>query len=231
MVERINPRANGHRSEHGPGGDPLMDEWVPPGGDEPLESPTEPPALHVQPSTAARSAIAAWGGDRPDRSDRSTSAGGFPAYDAVLNQQEPLASDDPRLHDATAPVAVTQLPMVGGALNGQAERALGTVLVEGALLSPRKLEVLRGIQRMLVSVDMDFKLGELALLFKFLSPDQLLAALLVSRGLVSPQQIAALGRIKQELGASGMDHDLETLLIMFQILPAEELRRLRSELS
>jgi hypothetical protein len=80
-------------------------------------------------------------------------------------------------------------------------------------------------------VDMDFRLGELALLFKFLSPDQLLAALLVSRGLVSPQQIAALGRIKQELGGSGMGYDLETLLLMFHILPAEELRALRSELS
>ena len=84
---------------------------------------------------------------------------------------------------------------------------------------------------MLSSVEMDFKLGELALLFKFLSPDQLLAALLVSRGLVSPQQIAALGRIKQEMSSSGMDYDLETLLIMFHILPAEELKALREEIS
>jgi hypothetical protein len=121
------------------------------------------------------------------------------------------------------------LPALAGSLSGE-ERALGAVLVEGALLSPRKLDVLKGIQQMLDSVEMDFKLGELALLFKFLSPDQLLAALLVSRGVVTPQQIAGLGRIKQELGGSGMDYDLETLLVMFHILPAEELRALRKEL-
>jgi hypothetical protein len=84
---------------------------------------------------------------------------------------------------------------------------------------------------MLTTVEMDFKLGELALLFKFLSPDQLLAALLVSRRLVSPQQIAALGRIKQELGGSGINYDLETLLVMFHILSRDELSRLRDELA
>ena len=113
----------------------------------------------------------------------------------------------------------------------QTERALSNVLVEGALLSEQRLDALKGIQQMLASVDMDFKLGELALLFKFLSPDQLLAALLVSRGLVSPQQIAGLGRVKQELSGSGMDYDLETLLTMFHILPVEQLRSLRAELS
>lgn len=112
----------------------------------------------------------------------------------------------------------------------QEDQALGTVLVEGALLSADKLEVLKGIQQMLNSVEINFKLGELAMMFKFLSPDQFLAALLVSRGMVSPQQIAGLGRVKQELAASGMDYDLETLLTMFHILPAEQLRRLRAEL-
>ena len=68
------------------------------------------------------------------------------------------------------------------------------------------------------------------MLFKFLSPDQLLAALLVSRGLVSPQQIASLGRIKQELAATGKDEDLATLLIKFQVLPADQLRALQAEL-
>jgi hypothetical protein len=121
------------------------------------------------------------------------------------------------------------VPAATGSFPG-AERALGDVLVEGALLSPNKLETLQGIQRMLGSASMEFKLGELALLFKLLSPDQLLAALLVSRGLVTPQQIAGLGRIKQELSGSGMDYDLETLLIMFHILPAEDLRALRKEL-
>jgi hypothetical protein len=110
------------------------------------------------------------------------------------------------------------------------ERALSTVLVEGAMLTDQKLEALRGIQQMLTGVGMQFKLGELALLFKFLSPDQLLAALLVSRGLVSPQQISSLGRIKQELAATGKDEDLATLLLKFQVLPAEQLRALQSEL-
>ena len=110
------------------------------------------------------------------------------------------------------------------------ERALSTVLVEGAMLTAQKLEALRGIQEMLGGVGMQFKLGELALLFKFLSPDQLLAALLVSRGLVSPQQIASLGRIKQELAATGKDEDLATLLLKFQVLPADQLRALQAEL-
>lgn len=110
------------------------------------------------------------------------------------------------------------------------DRALSTVLVEGAMLTEQKIEALRGIQQMLTGVGMEFKLGELALLFKFLSPDQLLAALLVSRGLVSPQQIASLGRIKQELAATGKDEDLATLLLKFQVIPADQLRALQSEL-
>jgi len=130
----------------------------------------------------------------------------------------------------TAPVPTpSRLPAVIS--ENPADRALGTVLVDGALLTENKLEVLKGIQQMLSSVDMSFKLGELALLFKFLSPDQLLAALLVSRGLVSPQQIAGLGRVKQELAGSGMDYDLEALLSMFHILPPEQLHRLRAELA
>jgi hypothetical protein len=152
---------------------------------------------------------------------------GFPTYDTATAGGWAAGSDDPHEWDATAPVGA-QLPATAGT---QSERALGSVLVEGALLTPKKLEVLKGIQHMLSSVEMDFKLGELALLFKFLSPDQLLAALLVSRGVVTPQQIAGLGRIKQELSVSGMDYDLETLLIMFHVLPAEELRRLRQELA
>jgi len=111
------------------------------------------------------------------------------------------------------------------------ETALGSVLVEGALLTPNKLETLRGIQTMLASVNMPRKLGELAVMFKFLSPDQLLAALLVSRGLVSPQQIASLGRVKQEMAANGLENDLETLLVHFNILPADQLRTLRQELA
>lgn len=125
-----------------------------------------------------------------------------------------------------APV-VSRLPTLH---NEPAERALGNVLVEGALLSPEKLDALRGIQRLLADVNMDFRLGELALHFQFLSPDQLLAAMLVSRGLVSPQQIAGLGRAKQDLAKSGMDYDLEQLLVKFHILPAEQIHALRAEL-
>ncbi len=126
---------------------------------------------------------------------------------------------------------IASMPTAGASYAGTpTERALSTVLVEGAMLTDQKLEALRGIQQMLTGVGMRFKLGELALLFKFLSPDQLLAALLVSRGLVSPQQISSLGRIKQELAATGKDEDLATLLLKFQVLPAEQLRALQNEL-
>jgi len=133
------------------------------------------------------------------------------------------------LQESTQRIAA--MPTAGAGYTGTpTERALSTVLVEGAMLTDQKLEALRGIQQMLTGVGMQFKLGELALLFKFLSPDQLLAALLVSRGLVSPQQISSLGRIKQELAATGKDEDLATLLLKFQVLPADQLRALQSEL-
>lgn len=111
------------------------------------------------------------------------------------------------------------------------DAALSSVLVEGALLTPGKLETLRGIQTMLTATGQPRKLGELAVMFKFLSADQLLAALLVSRGLVSPQQIASLGRVKQERAAAGQSNDLETLLVQFNMVPAEQLRTLRQELA
>ena len=130
----------------------------------------------------------------------------------------------------TAPMPLpNQLPVVRAST--PTEQTLGSVLVEGALLSEKKLETLQGVQQMLSGVNMNFKLGELALLFKFLSPDQLLAALLVSRGLVSPQRIASLGRAKQDLANSGMDFNLADLLIRFQILPEEQLRRIQSEIA
>ena len=76
---------------------------------------------------------------------------------------------------------------------------MSDVLVEGALLSRQTLDMLKGVRKMLRAQNMQVNIGELAMMFKFLTPDQLLAALLVSRELVSPQQIAALGRKKQEL--------------------------------
>ncbi len=112
---------------------------------------------------------------------------------------------------------------------GQIERSLGNVLVEGQLISPQRLEVAMGIQRLLRGVDIDYRLGEVLLLFKFLTHDQLLAAVLVSRGLVTPAQVASMGRIKQELHAIGMEYDLENLLILFRILTSEQLREIRSE--
>lgn len=207
------------------------DAWVPPGGDEPPQMPAPTTPASPRPGAHERSAAPVGLSGRPTYVQAGDTEVAFPTYDTAMTRQRAFADDDDLgPHDATAPVSI-QLPALTGAPMPASERALGTVLVEGALLSSQKLDVLRGIQHMLSMVDMDFKLGELALLFKFLSPDQLLAALLVSRGVVSPQQIAALGRIKQELGGSGMDYDLETLLIMFHILPAEELRALRKELA
>lgn len=116
------------------------------------------------------------------------------------------------------------------AVPGQVERSLGNVLVEGQLLSQQRLEIALGIQRLLRGADIDYRLGELLLMFKFLTPDQLLAALLVSRGMVTPAQVAAMGRIKQELHNIGMEYDLENLLILFRLLSSEQLREVRSEI-
>ncbi len=160
------------------------------------------------------------------------SSGGLGAASSAASS--PSASFQERYEESTASVAVPPSAVQTQAMMRAptpTETALGSVLVEGALLTPNKLETLRGIQTMLASVNMPRKLGELAVMFKFLSPDQLLAALLVSRGLVSPQQIASLGRVKQEMAASGLENDLETLLVHFNILPADQLRSLRQELA
>ncbi len=114
------------------------------------------------------------------------------------------------------------------ALNGRATRTLGSVLLEGHLVPQSRLEVAQNIQRMLRGVDLNYQLGEILLMFKLLTPDQLLAASLVSYGLISTQQIAALGRIRQELHAIGLEYDLENLLILFRILTPEQLREVRS---
>ena len=71
-------------------------------------------------------------------------------------------------------------------------------------------------QRMLRGVDMNYQLGEILLMFKLLTPDQLLAASLVSYGLITTTQISALGRIRQELHSIGLEYDLENLLILFR---------------
>jgi hypothetical protein len=113
-------------------------------------------------------------------------------------------------------------------LNGRATRSLGSVLLAGHLVPENRLEVAQQIQRMLSGVDMNYQLGEILLMFKLLTPDQLLAASLVSYGLITTQQISALGRIRQELHAIGLEYDLENLLILFRILTPEQIREAKS---
>ena len=114
------------------------------------------------------------------------------------------------------------------ALQGRATRTLGSVLLEGHLVPQSRLEVAQNIQRMLRGVDLNYQLGEILLMFKLLTPDQLLAASLVSYGLITTQQIVALGHIRQELHSIGLEYDLENLLILFRILTPEQLREVRS---
>ncbi len=116
-------------------------------------------------------------------------------------------------------------------LSGRATRSLGSVLLEGHLVPQHRLEVAQHIQRMLRGVDMNYQLGEILLMFKLLTPDQLLAASLVSYGLISTMQISALGRIRQELHAIGLEYDLESLLVLFRILSPEQLREVRASWS
>ena len=116
-------------------------------------------------------------------------------------------------------------------LSGRATRSLGSVLLEGHLVPQHRLEVAQNIQRMLRGVDMNYQLGEILLMFKLLTPDQLLAASLVSYGLISATQISALGRIRQELHAINLEYDLESLLVLFRILTPDQLREVRASWS
>jgi hypothetical protein len=116
-------------------------------------------------------------------------------------------------------------------LNGRATRSLGSVLLEGHLVPQERLQVAQHVQRMLRGVDLNYQLGEILLMFKLLTPDQLLAASLVSYGMISTMQISGLGRIRQELHAMGLEYDLESLLILFRILTPEQLREVRASWS
>ena len=80
---------------------------------------------------------------------------------------------------------------------------------------------------MLRGVDMNYQLGEILLMFKLLTPDQLLAASLVGYGLIR-EQISGCVVIRQELHAIGLEYDLENLVILFRILTPEQLREARS---
>ncbi len=119
-------------------------------------------------------------------------------------------------------------PASSQAVSGRTMRTLGSVLLEGHLVPRSRLEVAQNIQRMLRGVDLNYQLGEILLMFKLLTPDQLLAASLVSYGMISTQQIGALGRIRQELHSIGLEYDLESLLILFRMLTPEQLREVRT---
>jgi len=116
-------------------------------------------------------------------------------------------------------------------LSGRATRSLGNVLLEGHLVPQHRLEVAQNIQRMLRGVDLNYQLGEILLMFKLLTPDQLLAASLVSYGLISAAQISGLGRVRQELHLMGLEYDLESLLVLFRILTPDQLREVRASWS
>jgi hypothetical protein len=140
--------------------------------------------------------------------------------DTLLNIVQSL----PPMSSLPTPQAQPNTPV----LSGRATRSLGSVLLEGHLVPQHRLEVAQRIQRMLHGVDMNYQLGEILLMFKLLTPDQLLAASLVSYGLISTAQISALGRIRQELHSIGLEYDLESLLVLFRILTPEQLREVRA---
>jgi len=129
------------------------------------------------------------------------------------------------------PMPAPTPPPAPPVLSGRATRSLGSVLLEGHLVPQNRLEVAQSVQRMLRGVDLNYHLGEILLMFKLLTPDQLLAASLVSFGLISTTQISALGRIRQELHAIGLEYDLENLVILFRILTPDQLREVRASWS
>lgn len=151
--------------------------------------------------------------------------------DMVFSESQPGVPDNALLLDivqSLPPMSSPPPPPQVQVHNGRATRSLGSVLLEGHLVPQSRLEVAQNIQRMLRGVDMNYQLGEILLMFKLLTPDQLLAASLVSYGLITTAQISALGRIRQELHAIGLEYDLENLLILFRILTSEQLREVRS---
>ncbi len=140
-----------------------------------------------------------------------------------------IAPDDPRMESQTTPIPVIRSEDLQPRDHIN-DRALSSFLMDSAVVAPQKLDALRAIQQTLQSVGMEFSVTDLAMLFKFLTPDQLLAALLVSRDLVTADEIASLGRIKQELSAAGKDYDLASLLVMFDVLSEDQVELLKSEL-
>jgi hypothetical protein len=144
-----------------------------------------------------------------------------------------IASDNTLLDimQSLPPMPSPPPPPAPPVLSGRATRSLGSVLLEGHLVPQNRLEVAQSVQRMLRGVDLNYHLGEILLMFKLLTPDQLLAASLVSYGLISTTQISALGRIRQELHSIGLEYDLENLIILFRILTPDQLREVRASWS
>ncbi len=154
------------------------------------------------------------------QTQNQSSSSDITSDDTLLNIVQSL----PPMSSLPTPQSQPNTPV----LSGRATRSLGSVLLEGHLVPQHRLEVAQHIQRMLRGVDMNYQLGEILLMFKLLTPDQLLAASLVSYGLISKAQISALGRIRQELHSIGLEYDLESLLVLFRILTPEQLREVRA---
>jgi hypothetical protein len=148
-----------------------------------------------------------------------------PASLPIAAAEEETEEEDNSLPPISAPPSQAPQQQV---LQGRATRSLGSVLLAGHLVQQNRLEVAQNIQRMLRGVDLNYQLEEILLMFKLLTPDQMLAASLVSYGLISTTQISALGRIRQELHSIGLEYDLENLLILFRILSPEQLREVKS---
>ncbi len=176
--------------------------------------------------------------ERVDHADEETAKEMMYAEPVARSAPE---TPEPRLDELAADTTlldiVQSLPPMEPApppppvLSGRATRSLGTVLLEGHLVPQDRLEVAQNVQRMLRGVDLNYQLGEILLMFKLLTPDQLLAASLVSYGLLNTAQIRSLGRIRQELHSMGLEYDLENLIILFRILTPEQLREVRASWS
>jgi hypothetical protein len=155
----------------------------------------------------------------------------FASQNTAVTESSYKVPDNALLLDIVQSLPPMTSPPPPQVLHGRATRSLGSVLLEGHLVPHNRLEVAQSIQRMLRGVDMNYQLGEILLMFKLLTPDQLLAASLVSYGLITTTQISALGRIRQELHSIGLEYDLENLLILFRILTSEQLREVRASWS
>jgi len=206
---------------------PLPTDSTPPASYSPSITPDRAAELEalnrrLQASRAARASSAP-----PDHLTMRLPAAPAATTRLKVEESHPMQYPEPT---AVAPSTPSrQQEPTAPALEGRATRALSTVLVEGQLLSPQRLEAVQHIQRLLHSIDVDYNLSQLLLLFRFITPDQLLAAQVVSHGLVTTAQIAALAHIKQDLHSIGMEYDLENLLILFRLVTPDQIRDIRNE--